>query len=543
MTTVSGARRAAAPVWLAGYRAARTRFPPRLAQQDWPVTRQTREQVLGQLASTTADNAAAGQCSTGGIEALLDWLEDQEGGSWKERWLASGADAAGAGWLQLPAQWLHRRAGRPDRRANMLPRALVTAACGDLVRPSLTWLVAARYDTDLARAMAEYRDPAGFARLEELCGHGGGGPVPKGACGHTRRRAAVIVAAKGGMLADIQVGDLLEVLDTEADVLGAARAGAADCYRLLRQLGIFGPATPIRLRELRTAGQRTPEEMIDRHNLACRPIRDLLVDYLRERQPAIDYASLEQLAHRLGMFWADLEAHHPGIDNLHLSTEVADAWKQRLRTKPKTITMPDGSKTVIETERICHREFLTPVRAFYLDLAQWAVEDPSRWAHWVAPCPVGPAETIQGKVQRHRKSRMDARTRERLPVLPVLIRCAAQQHADATALLHAARDARSGDIITAAGQTLARAVTRAAAAIWAEDLATGKRRNLTIEEDRAFWAWAAIEVLRATGMFSGGGNGCKPGARAISPGQLVIKDRFPGGRDAAHVARRARPGL
>ncbi len=208
----------------------------------------------------------------------------------------------------------------------------------------------------------------------------------------------MILAAKGGMLAGIQVGDVLELLDTEADVLGAARADAAACYRLLRQLGIFGPAAPTRLRELRTAGQRTPEEMIDRHNLACRPIRDLLVDYLKERQPAMDYASLEQLARRLGMFWADLEAHHPGIDSLHLSAEVADAWKQRMRTKPKTVTMADGSKTVIETERICHREFLTPVRAFYLDLAQWAVEDPGRWARWAAPCPVGAAETIQGKV-------------------------------------------------------------------------------------------------------------------------------------------------
>ena len=51
---------------------------------------------------------------------------------------------------------------------------------------------------------------------------------------------------------------------------------------------------------------------------AIRPVRDLLVDYLRERQPAMDYGSLEQLARRLGMFWADLEAHHPGIDSLHL---------------------------------------------------------------------------------------------------------------------------------------------------------------------------------------------------------------------------------
>jgi hypothetical protein len=103
------------------------------------------------------------------------------------------------------------------------------------------------------------------------------------------------------------------------------------------------------------------------------------VDYLRERQPAIDYGSLEQLARRLGMFWADLERHHPGIDSLHLSAHVADGWKQRLRTKPKTITSADGSKTVIEVERICYREFLTAVRAFYLDLAQWAIDDPARW--------------------------------------------------------------------------------------------------------------------------------------------------------------------
>ncbi len=144
--------------------------------------------------------------------------------------------------------------------------------------------------------MAAFRDPQGSAQLAELCDHEPGGPVPKTARAHTLRRAAVILAAKGGVLADIESGDVLELLDTEADVPGAVRPGAADCYRLLRQLGIFGPAAPTRLRELRTAGQRTPGEMIERHTLACRPIRDLQIDYLRERQPAMDYGSLEQLA-------------------------------------------------------------------------------------------------------------------------------------------------------------------------------------------------------------------------------------------------------
>ena len=36
--------------------------------------------------------------------------------------------------------------------------------------------------------------------------------------------------------------------------------------------------------------------------------------------------------------------------------------------------------------------------------------------------------------------------------------------------------------------------------MWAEDPATGKRRDLTLDEHRAFWAWAAVEVLRLTGI-------------------------------------------
>src|SRR5262249_59160674 len=101
-----------------GYRAAGGGFPPRPAAAAWPATARGREQVLGQL-------DAAGQPSAAGIEALLDWLEDQEGGSWQERWLASGAEALGAAWLQLPAHGLHQRAGHPDPPAAMPPPAPV----------------------------------------------------------------------------------------------------------------------------------------------------------------------------------------------------------------------------------------------------------------------------------------------------------------------------------------------------------------------------------------------------------------------------------
>jgi len=59
--------------------------------------------------------------------------------------------------------------------------------------------------------------------------------------------------------------------------------------------------------------------MVGRYGIACRPVRDLLVDYLSERQPGLDYAGLESLANCLGkLFWADPERHHPGIISLHL---------------------------------------------------------------------------------------------------------------------------------------------------------------------------------------------------------------------------------
>jgi hypothetical protein len=73
---------------------------------------------------------------------------------------------------------------------------------GDVVRPSLAWLVTAGCDGELTRAMAAFRDPQGFARLAGLCEAGAAGPAPATARSQAPRRAAVIMAAKGGMLAD-----------------------------------------------------------------------------------------------------------------------------------------------------------------------------------------------------------------------------------------------------------------------------------------------------------------------------------------------------
>ncbi len=152
-------------------------------------------------------------------------------------------------------------------------------------------------------------------------------------------------------------------------------------------------------------------------------------------------------------------------------------------------------------ERATASDTLMTVRAFYLDLAQWALDEPSRWGPWAVPCPVRAADVQHRKMKSRQKARMDQRTQERLPVLPALIEAVDRNRKAAAARLAAAKRARPGELFTAGGQTLRRAaLKRHSPHPWAEDPATGRRRNLAREESNSFWGWAAVEVLRMTGI-------------------------------------------
>jgi integrase len=483
----------------------RVRFPPRSVVVDWPATRRPRGDALERLTSPpfVVANPATEHKRVRGLARLLDWLADQPGQTWQERWLAGGAEEVGVDWRQVPMRWLHDQGQRSQWLPGELSAALRSAICADLVRPSLAWLARVPGSKGyLASEIALTRDPSGFTRLAVHCdGHPGVSPA---ATSHTLQRSALIVAAKGGVLDDIIVGDVLELLDAEAKALAAWPRDVPVFYQLLRELGVLGDQAPARLRELRIGGQRTPEELIDRYQLVCRPVRDLLVDYLRERQPGLDYNSLRDLADYLGnRFWKDLELHHPGIDTLRLPADVVVAWRQRLLTKPTTAPTGTGDTGVAAVPRISYRECPVKVRAFYLDLSQWALEDPARWARWVVPCPIGQDAIGHRKLKRRHKARMDARTRERLPVLPVLVRTVDQRRKTAEERLRAAQPAQPGATFTVDGHTMTRSVlapSTTTGKIWADDPASGRRRDLDHDEDYAFWAWAAVEVLRRTGI-------------------------------------------
>jgi hypothetical protein len=469
----------------------RDRYPARGDVADWPTTRSDRDDVWQLVTAPpyVLDNVATQHKRRRGLTRLLDWLQDQPGSTWQQRWLTSGVEAAGTQWRRIPLDWLAERGFRSAWLPSELSVALAVLVGADVLRPSLAWLVAApAFKPALTDAVALGRDPSGFARLMAY-GRGQSGSRL------TASRMAVIVAAKGGSITDVTVGDVLELADTETAAMAAWPRDLPVLYSTLKELGILGAEAPARWRQLRTPGQRTPEELVDRYDIACQPVRDLLVDYLRERQPGLDYNSLRDLSYFLACcFWKDLETHHPGIDSLRLTPQIAAGWKERVLTRPATREHDPGL-------RISHRECLAKVRAFYLDLSQWALEDPARWAWWVAPCPIAADDLGGRKAKRQRKARMDARTRERLPVLPVLVRCVERRRTAADELLHAAITAEPGAAFTAAEQTLIRpASTTTSTRVWVMDPTTGRRRDLATEADYAFWAWATVEVLRLTGV-------------------------------------------
>lgn len=234
--------------------------------------------------------------------------------------------------------------------------------------------------------------------------------------------------------------------------------------------------------------------MIDRHPIANRAVRDVLVHYIAERSAVLDYGSLVNHAQMLAdLFWGDLQRHHPAISSLHLPDDVAQAWKQRVRVRS------DG-----RPRRTAHSVFLA-VRSFYLDLSQWSMEDPARWAAWAAPCPISEAD-IRGYIKeaRHRQARMQQRTRTLVPVLPQLVHAAETRLQHATLLLQAARAAEPGEEFTVEGSQYRRTGRngsnwRPTALFLAPVDEPGPRFDAECEENNAFWTWASIEVLRRTG--------------------------------------------
>ena len=428
---------------------------------------------------------------------ILDWLQAQPGATWQERWTASGAEDGGD-WRDLAAGWL-TAAGRflpSDRQSRGLGAGLLLLVCGDVIRPDPGWLLARSGLQLLTGEMARTRDPDGFAMLRQACEAGQVSPLTRDL---SLRRIAAIMAAKGGLASSITAGDCLELAAVVRSIEGKTRSTGMYFYQLLRTTGILPPEAPASVRMFTTRGQLTPAELIGQYGIECEPVRDLLTGYLTERLIAADYSTLRAIGPHPGQ----AVLARPGTPpSRHQLAPAVPGGSGRLETADHPQDAARRPRRATEAPRTAAANALFTVRAFYLDIAQWAVDDPARWAQWAAPCPVRAEEIPHAKELSRRKARMDQRTRERLPVLPALVASAAAERDAAAARLTACAAARPGEVFTAGGQELRRAVMAKGetARTWAEDPAGGSRRDLTLDEHRAFWAWAAIEVLRHTGI-------------------------------------------
>jgi integrase len=417
---------------------------------------------------------------TEAMTIVLDWLEGFPGDGWQDRWLLSGSDEQGRSWgpAGLTARWRNR-----------LTTGLGVLIVLRAVRPGYPWLSASRllgvYDSYRRHNQAQ-----AFTELASLAGQRGVTEHEAEALNALTRM--VIVTRKD--LRALDAGDFTGYATARRDC-GRKIASLPLAYELLRGIGGLRDA-PHTWQQVQARGQLTIAELVDRYPLACRPIRDILVHYLAERSAVLDYGSLANQAQMLAsLFWADLERHHPGIDSLRLPDNVAHGWKERIRT------LPGG-----QPRRNFHAVLLA-VRSFYLDLLQWSLEDPGRWAPWAAPCPISEAD-VRGYIKEARRprARMAERTRALAPVLPRLVAAAEQQLGQATRLLHAARAAALGGEFVLDGDRYLRIGPRRRGLNPPVRLLAqradqpGPRFDVEVAEDTAFWTWAVMEVLRRTGV-------------------------------------------
>lgn len=441
----------------------------------------SREEIT-QLAAPLLDGQATDQQRLRfdrGLRRVLDWLETFPGKDWQDRWLVSGSDEHGTSWG--PAGLTQ------GQRQNLTlgHRMLVVLR---VIRPTYSWLFGSRM-LGMYANFRRHNQADVFTELERLAQPRDGYQEYADEALNLLTRMVIVT---GKNLCELDMSDL-------DDYAAARRASGRTvhalplAYQLL--LGVGGlVGSPATLRQAKSRGQLTVAQLVDQYPIADRAIRDVLVHYLVERSAGLDYGTLVNLVYSLAvLFWGDLERHHPAICSLNLPDPVADAWKRRLRT------LPDG-----RPRRTAHAA-LFAVRGFYLDLQQWALDDPGRWAQWSAPCPIREADVRSYmKELRRRQARMQERTRTLIPVLPRLVAAAEDEFAIADRLLAAVREVRPGDEFTVDGHRYRRTGRETShwrpSALFVTPVDDPDTRfDAERREERAFWTFAVIEVLRRTG--------------------------------------------
>lgn len=428
-----------------------------------------------------------------GARTILEWLTQHGGDGWQERWVNSGADE-GKDWIDALVDAGNPRCPR-SRRATLVGGLTSLLLCR-IFMPSYRFLNAYQAFYLFAYTRQTFRSDL-FAVIEQH--------ADELNVGAYRRKVALAVVSKivlhtGRDLDKLTADDVFTFRATSMRERGKAEPGLPLVWSMLRQVTDLGQYATFK--EAIRYGQRPTAELVDAYKIKSATVREVLVRYLDERRPSIDYNSLTTLVGRLvGRFWADIERHHPGIDSLELSDDVAYQWKHRGKTR----VLRDGSTR----PRADYYDILITVRSFYKDLQEWAHEDPS-WARWAVRNPIRRSDTVGSvNARKNTTAAMHQRTRERLPHLAALVAASEEHKTDQAALLAATRAAKVGERFSHGRREYRRIVPSSYnKPYWRGqpppdmvlDLGANRRIDVGRSEHEAFMAWAIIEVLRHTGV-------------------------------------------
>ena len=241
-----------------------------------------------------------------GAEAILTWLLTYPGEGWQQRWLAAGADED-TRWIDS-VPFDHSRSAA-ERRSAITGGVNGLLLCR-VVLPSYQFL-AAFWPLRLYENVRQVFQPELFAHIQRTAAAAGMRPRDLAA------GLAVIskmVLHTGRDPGELTVDDIYGYRNhgVRLDRRGHSPYGVHAAWELLRHGGVL--AVEGSLAAALRRGQRPTAELVDSYQIQCQPIRDVLVRYLDERRPAVDYSSFRTLLGTLaGSFWRDIEHHHPGL--------------------------------------------------------------------------------------------------------------------------------------------------------------------------------------------------------------------------------------
>jgi hypothetical protein len=304
-----------------------------------------------------------------------------------------------------------------------------------------------------------------------------------------------MVVHTGKDLDELTADDVLDLRSWCLRELGGTPQGVVLAWVLVRGIADLGPSAT--LQEAVRLGQRPTIEIVDRYGFRDSNVRKVLLRYLDERRPGMHHNSFQNLVAALvGLFWADIERHHPELDTLHLPSDVAEAWKQRARTIPgaggarRRARQPRLLPTPHPGPRVLPRHsgmgdggpHLGPVGG---------TQPGAAWRHRRIPqstptCHREHASAGQRPPPAAANTRANRRTASSRPGWPLVGR---------------RRDAHRRNVrppITRIPPHHPPSYEKSeyrdtTPPVLVEGLATGERINLSHTEDEAFWSWAIVE--------------------------------------------------